>query len=88
MREAGVEVRRRARDSGAGIDVGTPSKLARREMLDVRRWRLWDAWLNYVGLTVLRDAGGGGDISIRRRRRRSADVVILKCKRHSRRVRV
>jgi hypothetical protein len=27
-------------------------------MLDVRRWRLWDAWLNYVGLTVLRDAGG------------------------------
>ena len=30
------------------------------EMLDVRRWRLWDAWLNYVGLTVLRDAGGGG----------------------------
>ena len=28
------------------------------EMLDVRRWRLWDAWLSYVGLTVLRDAGG------------------------------
>jgi hypothetical protein len=27
-------------------------------MLDVRRWRLWDAWLNYVGLTVLRDVGG------------------------------
>lgn len=29
------------------------------ELLDVRRWRLWDAWLNYVGFTVLRDRGGG-----------------------------
>ncbi len=28
------------------------------EILDVRRWRLWDAWLNYVGFAVLRDAGG------------------------------
>ena len=35
MQEAGVEVRRRARNSGAGIDVGTPSKSARRG--DARR---------------------------------------------------
>lgn len=27
--------------------------------LDVRRWRLWDAWLNYVGFTVLHDKGEG-----------------------------
>lgn len=27
------------------------------EWLDVRRWRLWDAWLNYVGFTVLHDRG-------------------------------
>ncbi len=27
------------------------------EFLGVRRWRLWDAWLNYVGFTVLRDHG-------------------------------
>ncbi|KAL3804509.1 hypothetical protein HJC23_002548 [Cyclotella cryptica] len=26
-------------------------------MLGVRTWRLWDAWLNYVGFTVLRDHG-------------------------------
>ena len=35
MQEAGVEVRRRAQNSGAGIDVGTPSKSARRG--DARR---------------------------------------------------
>lgn len=30
--------------------------------LDVRKWRLWDAWLNYVGFTVLQDNGDcGGD---------------------------
>jgi hypothetical protein len=27
------------------------------ELLGVRKWRLWDAWLNYVGYTVLRDHG-------------------------------
>ena len=27
------------------------------QWLNVRRWRLWDAWLNYVGFTVLRDTG-------------------------------
>lgn len=27
------------------------------EWLDVRKWRLWDAWLNYVGFTVLHDRG-------------------------------
>jgi hypothetical protein len=27
------------------------------KFLDVRKWRLWDAWLNYVGFTVLRDHG-------------------------------
>lgn len=27
------------------------------ELLNVRKWRLWDAWLNYVGFTVLRDHG-------------------------------
>jgi len=34
------------------------------EWLDVRRWRLWDAWLNYIGFTVLHDRGednGGHD---------------------------
>ena len=49
------------------------------EMLDVKRWRLWDAWLNYVGLTVLRDAGGGGvatSASDAVVPRRSADVVV------------
>lgn len=29
------------------------------QWLNVRRWRLWDAWLNYVGFTVLRDTGCG-----------------------------
>ena len=28
-------------------------------LLNVRRWRLWDAWLNYVGFTVLHDKGDG-----------------------------
>lgn len=27
------------------------------EFLGARRWRLWDAWLNYVGYTVLHDKG-------------------------------
>ncbi|KAL7543630.1 hypothetical protein ACHAWF_007429 [Thalassiosira exigua] len=27
------------------------------ELLGVRKWRLWDAWLNYVGFTVLQDTG-------------------------------
>lgn len=27
------------------------------EWLNVRQWRLWDAWLNYVGFTVLHDRG-------------------------------
>ena len=27
-------------------------------MLDVRRWRLWDSWLRYIGFTVLRDTDG------------------------------
>lgn len=27
------------------------------EWLDVRKWRLWDAWLNYIGFTVLQDRG-------------------------------
>ncbi|KAL3806804.1 hypothetical protein ACHAXA_001086 [Cyclostephanos tholiformis] len=31
------------------------------EMLGARRWRLWDAWLNYVGYTVLRDGGDDDD---------------------------
>ncbi|KAL7478585.1 hypothetical protein ACHAW6_004377 [Cyclotella cf. meneghiniana] len=26
-------------------------------MLGVRKWRLWDAWLNYVGFTVMKDHG-------------------------------
>jgi len=30
------------------------------EWLDVRKWRLWDAWLNYVGFTVLHDKGDNG----------------------------
>ena len=27
------------------------------EWLGVKKWRLWDAWLNYVGFTVLKDSG-------------------------------
>ncbi len=27
------------------------------EFLNARKWRLWDAWLNYVGYTVLHDKG-------------------------------
>lgn len=30
------------------------------EFLRVRKWRLWDAWLNYVGYTVLHDKGVEG----------------------------
>jgi len=30
------------------------------EWLHVRKWRLWDAWLNYVGFTVLHDKGDHG----------------------------
>ena len=30
------------------------------EFLGVRRWRLWDAWLRYVGYTVLHDKGIDG----------------------------
>jgi hypothetical protein len=47
-------------------------------MLDVKRWRLWDAWLNYVGLTVLRDTGGGVATSASDAvvPQRSADVVV------------
>ena len=29
------------------------------QWLNVRRWRLWDAWLNYVGFTVLSDTRCG-----------------------------
>ncbi|KAL7458710.1 hypothetical protein ACHAWC_010346 [Mediolabrus comicus] len=28
------------------------------KLLGVRNWRLWDAWLNYIGYTVLHDRGG------------------------------
>ncbi len=27
------------------------------DFLAVRKWRLWDAWLRYIGFTVLRDKG-------------------------------
>lgn len=38
------------------------------EFLGVRKWRLWDAWLNYVGYTVLHDKGivGQGETTIPR----------------------
>ena len=29
------------------------------KLLGVRNWRLWDAWLNYIGYTVLHDRGDG-----------------------------
>ena len=34
------------------------------ERLGARNWRLWDAWLNYVGFTVLRDRGASGAASL------------------------
>lgn len=37
--------------------VGVHRSVRVGQWVDVRRWRLWDAWLNYVGFTVLRDTG-------------------------------
>lgn len=33
------------------------------EFLNARKWRLWDAWLNYVGYTVLHDKGSATRIN-------------------------
>ena len=30
------------------------------ELLGVRKWRLWDAWLKYIGYTVMHDTGMAG----------------------------
>ncbi|KAL9181130.1 hypothetical protein ACHAXT_009935 [Thalassiosira profunda] len=44
-------------------------------LLDVRRWRLWDAWLNYVGFTVLHDRGeGGGSVAKPTQKQREFDM--------------
>eukprot|EP00577_Skeletonema_sp_RCC1716_P011341 CAMPEP_0113423902 /NCGR_PEP_ID=MMETSP0013_2-20120614/29294_1 /TAXON_ID=2843 ORGANISM="Skeletonema costatum, Strain 1716" /NCGR_SAMPLE_ID=MMETSP0013_2 /ASSEMBLY_ACC=CAM_ASM_000158 /LENGTH=423 /DNA_ID=CAMNT_0000311849 /DNA_START=109 /DNA_END=1380 /DNA_ORIENTATION=- /assembly_acc=CAM_ASM_000158 len=46
------------------------------EFLGVRKWRLWDAWLNYVGYTVLHDKGIEGQASESRTPRMNNPQVV------------